>query len=144
MEKKEIILAEAEFRTIIKSFGSVSCELLKHNGFFNDILEGNSISDSQKGYIKDLMKSTDLIQKIVLSSVIAMGSSDGCSVDAVDVFVKEIKAKFQFKSYDEEMEMAVGLAAYFTNLLTDKEKSAKRTNKDTAFALEVKPNGVKN
>lgn len=142
MEKKEIILAEAEFRTIIKSFGSVSCELLKHNGFFNDILEGNSISDSQKGYIKNLMKSTDLVQKIVINSVMALGASAGYVPETFETFFKAITAKFQFESDNEEMEMLSGLAAYFTHLLNDKEKSAKRKNKD--FAIEVKPNGIKN
>lgn len=142
MEKKEIILAKAEFRTIIRSFGNASCELLKHNGFFNDILEGNSISDSQKGYIKNLMKSTDVVQKIVINSVMALGASAGYVPETVETFFKAITAKFQFESDNEEMEMLSGLAAYFTHLLNDKEKSAKRKNKD--FAIEVKPNGVKN
>lgn len=138
MEKKEIILAKAEFRTIIRSFGNVSCELLKHNGFFNDILEGNSISDSQKGYIKNLMKSTDVVQKIVINSVMALGASAGYVPETVETFFKAITAKFQFESDNEEMEMLSGLAAYFTHLLNDKDKSAKRKNKD--FAIEVKPN----
>lgn len=142
MEKKEIILAKAEFRTIIRSFGAVSCELLKHNGFFNDILEGNSISDSQKGYIKNLMKSTDVVQEIVINSVMALGASAGYVPETVETFFKAITAKFQFESDNEEMEMLSGLAAYFTHLLNDKDKSAKRKNK--VFAIEVKPNGVKN
>ena len=142
MEKKEIILAKAEFRTIIRSYGNVFCELLKHNGFFNDILEDNSISDSQKGYIKNLMKGTDLVQNIVIHCVMALGASAGCIPETVETFFKVITANFQFESDNEEMEMLDGLAAYFTYLLNDKEKSAKRKNKD--FAIEVKPNGVKN
>ena len=143
MEKKEIILAEAEFRTIIKAFGTVSSELLKHSTFFTDMLANNSISDSQKGYIKNLMKSTDFIQKIVLSSAILMGKSAGCALETVETFFKAITVTFKFESDNEEIEMLDGLFAYFNNLLNDMN-AAERTNKDTAFAINIKPNGVKN
>ena len=142
MEKKEITLAESEFRTIIKAFGTVSSELLRHIAFFTEILKNGSISDSQPERVKEFIKATDLIQKIVLGSVIALGKSAGCGPEMVETFFKAVTAKFQFESDNEEMEMLDGLEAYFTVILNDMVKPAERTNKD--FAIKVKPNGIKN
>lgn len=142
MEKKDVILAEKDFKTIIKAFGTVSSELLRHSAFFTEMLKNGSISDSQPERMKEFIKATDLIQKIVSSCVIALGKSAGCDLEVVDVFLNSILAKYQFESSKEKMAMQVRLAAYFIHILNDKEKPAERTNKD--FAIEVKPNGIKN
>lgn len=142
MEKKEIILDEGKFTESIEVLGCVSSELLKHNGFFNDMLVNGSVSDSQADEIKKLIKSTDLVQKIVLICVTILGKSGGCVLETVEAFFKAITAKFEFESNDEEMEMLDGLAAYFTNISNEIKMPAERTNKD--FVLKVKPNGIKN
>ena len=142
MEKKEIIAA-SEFNRVIEALGCVSCELLKHSGFFNDMLVNGSNSDSQSDEIKKFIESTDFVQKMLLICVTILGKSDGRTSEAMEDFFGSIVASLHPESDDEEMEMLDGLAAYFTVLLNDMEKPAERT-KDTPFALKVKPNGIKN
>lgn len=144
MEKKEIILAEKEFNVFIQALGGVSAELLLHSSFFNELLKGNSVSDSQASKIKKLIKSTDIIQEMVFSCVMALGTSASRIPGTVDAFLNYILNKFQFEDRDQEQEMRSVLTLYFSAVLKspDIDTPAERKNKD--FAIEVKPNGIKN
>lgn len=142
MEKKEII-AESEFNRVIEALGCVSCELLKHSGFFNDMLVNGSNSDSQADEMKKFIESTDFVQKMLLICVTILGKSDGRTSEAMEDFFGSIVASLHPESDVEEMDILAGLASYFSTRLDNIEKPTERT-KDTPFAIEVKPNGIKN
>ena len=142
MENREIIV-ESEFNRVIEALGCVSCELLKHSGFFNDMLANGSNSDSQADEIKKFIESTDFVQKMLLICVTILGKSDGRTSEAMEDFFGSIVASLHPESDDEEMEILAGLASYFSTRLDNIEKPTERT-KDTPFAIEVKPNGIKN